>query len=497
MTAGSASSAQRPIQIAVVGHTNAGKTSLVRTLIRQAGFGEVSDRPGTTRHVERIALVVDGMEAVWFYDTPGLEDAVGLLDYLESLDPELTRLGRVQAFLAGPEATRSFEQEAKVLRTLAEMDAALVVIDSREPVLPKFRCELEILAACAKPLMPVLNFVRDPASREAEWQALLSATGLHAQVRFDAVAPFVGSQQHLYQDLGTLLPRLRAPLLQVVAYLDREAQERASAAYRVVADTLVNLAALRRDIDTEAFADAAQRKAFVLAFQQLARERVRAGTQELLQVYGFRADEAELADLPWLDGRWESDLFNPETLRQAGKRLGQGATIGASIGVVADLAVGGISLGAGAALGGLLGGMLTQGWSQFGRRLWNQARGVQALSVENELLLLAAEGFLELIAALEQRGHAAQDKLQIAPTAPTSASAPGSAFEPLAAPSPGPRSSAAAQQGLRACVRALEPARSHDSWSRRPGRGASSSSAARAALVAEVAGLLAAQRGPQ
>jgi len=473
---------QGPIQIAVVGHTNAGKTSLVRTLIRQAGFGEVSDRPGTTRHVERIALTingVDGAEAVCFYDTPGLEDAVGLHDYLNALAPDLSRLERVQAFLAGPEATRSFEQEAKVLRTLSDMDAALVVIDSREPVLPKFRCELEILAACAKPLMPVLNFVRDPASREAEWQALLSGTGLHAQVRFDAVAPFVGSQQHLYQDLGTLLPRLRAPLQRVVAYLDREAQERASAAYSVAADTLVNLAALRREIDTEAFEDAAQRKAFVLAFQQLARQHVRAGTQELLQVYGFRDDEAELADLPWLNGRWESDLFNPETLRQAGKRLGQGATIGASIGVVADLAVGGISLGAGAALGGLLGGMVTQGWSQFGRRLWNQVRGVQTLSVENELLLLAAEGLLGLVSALEQRGHAAQQKLQLAAseTKQTSASS-GSAH------------GSAADKNLRACVRALEPARSHNSWSRQPGR-APSSSTTRAALVAEVAGLLA------
>ncbi len=488
MKASATSSDQRPIQIAVVGHTNAGKTSLVRTLIRQASFGEVSDRPGTTRHVERIALTIDGVdgaEAVWFYDTPGLEDAVGLLDYLESLGSDLTRLARVQAFLAGPEATRSFEQEAKVLRTLGDMDAALVVIDSREPVLPKFRCELEILAACAKPLMPVLNFVRDPTSREADWQALLSATGLHAQVRFDAVAPFVGSQQHLYQDLGTLLPRLREPLQRVVAYLDREAQERSNAAHRVVADTLVSLAALRREIDTEAFEDIAQRKAFVQAFQQLARERVRAGTQELLQVYGFRDDEAELADLPWLDGRWESDLFNPETLRQAGKRLGQGATIGASIGVVADLAVGGISLGAGAALGGLIGGVVTQGWSQFGRRLWNQVRGVQQLSVENELLLLAAEGLLGLMAMLEQRGHAAQQKVQMAhkPTRASTTEAIGATWKI------GPEIESGRDAHLRACVRALEPARSHESWARQTGR-ASSSSSTRAALVDEVAALL-------
>ena len=32
------------IEIAVVGHTNAGKTSLLRTLTRRRDFGEVSDR---------------------------------------------------------------------------------------------------------------------------------------------------------------------------------------------------------------------------------------------------------------------------------------------------------------------------------------------------------------------------------------------------------------------------------------------------------------------
>ena len=45
-----------PLRIAIVGHTNAGKTSLLRTLTRQVDFGKVSDRPGTTRHAEAIDL---------------------------------------------------------------------------------------------------------------------------------------------------------------------------------------------------------------------------------------------------------------------------------------------------------------------------------------------------------------------------------------------------------------------------------------------------------
>ncbi|MEN8133052.1 MAG: GTPase, partial [Pseudomonadota bacterium] len=52
------------LKIAVVGHTNTGKTSLLRTLTRDATFGEVSNRPATTRHVEGTSLLVNGMSLI-------------------------------------------------------------------------------------------------------------------------------------------------------------------------------------------------------------------------------------------------------------------------------------------------------------------------------------------------------------------------------------------------------------------------------------------------
>src|SRR5690606_35040057 len=75
--------ANTALRLAVVGHTNTGKTSLLRTLTHDAGFGKVSDAPGTTRHVEGARLLLNGAAAVELYDTPGLEDGIGLLDYLD------------------------------------------------------------------------------------------------------------------------------------------------------------------------------------------------------------------------------------------------------------------------------------------------------------------------------------------------------------------------------------------------------------------------------
>lgn len=198
----------RAIKLAVVGHTNVGKTSLLRTLTGDVSFGEVSHRPSTTRHVEGARLSVDGQALVDLYDTPGLEDAIALLDYLERLDRPGERLdgpARLARFLEGSEARQRFEQEAKVMRQLLGSDAGLYVIDAREPVLAKYRDELAVLASCGKPLLPVLNFVSAQQHREPEWREALSRLGLHASVRFDSVAPPEDGGRRLYESLALLL----------------------------------------------------------------------------------------------------------------------------------------------------------------------------------------------------------------------------------------------------------------------------------------------------
>ncbi len=468
--------APTPLRIAVVGHTNAGKTSLLRTLTRRADFGEVSDRPGTTRHVEQVDLRIDGEPAVRFFDTPGLEDAVTLLAHVQAL-PGDSRPARVRHFLQGPEARGVFEQEAKVLRILLEADAAFLVIDSRAPVLPKYRDEVELLGACARPVLPVLNFIAHGESREAQWRAMLADAGLHAVVRFDAAAPFTGAERDLYQDLGTLLPERRTALRAVASHLEAEADARRDAACHDVAATLLSAAALRRSVPVDHLADPQRRSAEVQALRGLLAEDVHAGTAALLRRFGFRAGDAAEAPLPPLAGADGLDLFNPELLRQAGLRLGQGAAVGAAIGAAADLAVGGLSLGAGALLGGTLGGALAQGLGPLGRRLADRARGLQALTVEDAVLYLVAERQLALVQALEQRGHGA-------------VGAAGSQQSPAT----GTPMDEARARALRAAILATRPARAHADWhaagALRPSRGGTARDAALERVAAALANAL-------
>ncbi|WP_435606623.1 GTPase/DUF3482 domain-containing protein [Pseudomonas knackmussii] len=401
-----------PLRLAVVGHTNVGKTSLLRTLTRDVGFGEVSHRPSTTRHVEGARLSVDGQALLELYDTPGLEDAIALRDYLDALERPGERLDgpeKLRRFLDGSEARGRFEQEAKVLRQLLASDAGLYVIDAREPVLAKYRDELAVLAGCARPLLPVLNFVAANEHREEQWREALSRLGLHALVRFDSVAPPLDGERRLYESLALLLEKSRPQLERLIDDHEAQAAARREAGARLIAELLLDVAACRDLVpgDAEAISQATE------ALRDRVRKREEACVQALLRLYAFRKDDARAADLPLLDGRWGDDLFNPETLRQLGVRLGGGVAAGAAAGAGIDLLVGGLTLGAATALGALAGGAW-QTFGHYGQRLMGKLKGQRELSVDDSVLRLLALRQRQLLAALQERGHAAMEAIRVA-----------------------------------------------------------------------------------
>ncbi|WP_419737325.1 GTPase/DUF3482 domain-containing protein [Pseudomonas sp. COR18] len=407
----------KPLKLAVVGHTNVGKTSLLRTLTRDVGFGEVSHRPSTTRHVEGARLSVDGEPLLELYDTPGLEDAIALLDYLERLDRPGERLdgpARVNRFLDGSEARQRFEQEAKVLRQLLASDAGLYVIDAREPVLAKYRDELSVLTSCGKPLLPVLNFVSSATQRENDWRQALARLGLHALVRFDSVAPPEDGERRLYESLALLLEGSRPQLERLIRDLQAQRQARRQGANRLIAELLIDCAACRRQVAGDATAESTA----IAELRQAVRQREQRCVEALLKLYAFRSDDATASDLPLLDGRWGDDLFNPETLKQLGVKVGGGIAAGAAAGAGVDLLVGGLTLGAAALAGAIAGGAL-QTARGYGNRLLGKLKGQRELTLDDSVLRLLALRQRQLLLALEARGHAALERIQLAAPADT------------------------------------------------------------------------------
>jgi hypothetical protein len=399
------------LKIAVVGHTNTGKTSLLRTLTRDSNFGEVADSPGTTRHVEGARLQLDGKSALEWFDTPGMEDSIALLEYLEKLDdPDTRRDGpaRIRRFLDSPEAHRRYEQEARVLTKMLDCDAALYVIDTRDPVLSKYRDELALLAACGKPLLPILNFVNAPNHRANEWRDAMARLGLHAALEFDTIAPPLDGERQLYDKLAVLLDRHAGVLHKLAESLMRERDVRRQAAWQLAADLLVDVAALRMTSPDDE--QALQEYANLL--QDQVRRREQTCIDALLALYNFRRHDYAEHALPILDTRGEMDLFHPEALKDMGIQLGTGMAAGAMAGAAVDMLTAGLSLGTGTLIGAAAGG-LWQGVERLGGRLLGKLRGYRELTVDDPILRLLALRQRQLINALEHRGHAAREPMKL------------------------------------------------------------------------------------
>lgn len=402
-----------PLKLAVVGHTNTGKTSILRTLLRDVYFGEVKNEAATTRHVERAQLINSqtGEVLVALYDTPGLEDASGLMDWLE--DNTASRrdgIERLQQFLAADIASgatdsyssehEDYSQEAKVIRQLLASDMAVYVIDAREPVLSKYKDELAILSWAAIPVMPVFNFTDIQDANIDAWQTMLARRNLHISTRFDSVAFEFVDEMRLWQNLATMLTHAEM-LEQLMQRRTEDWAQLYDDANIIIADFLLNVAAFVREIN-----DDDDPMPILQQMQEAVRQSERAMQHQLLNSYKFY-DNA-VAATPLELKAYQQDPFDPELLKSYGIRTTSGAAAGALLGLGIDAAALGTTLGLGTALGGIAGGLLSNTGS-----IADRLSGVKRLYIDPATLTLLATRAIDLLMALRHRGHAATDATQM------------------------------------------------------------------------------------
>jgi hypothetical protein len=398
------------IRIAVVGHANTGKTSLMRTLLRDTSFGTVSNHPGTTRHVEGGSLVVGNDAIITLYDTPGLEDSIGLLELLETIAAEGAADGfeKLRALLANIESYPEFQQEAKVVRQLLQSELLFYVIDCREPILGKYRDELTILSYAARPVIPVLNFVAAAGARPELWREQLSRVGLHATVEFDTVVFSFEGEKRLYQKIQSLLG---ARYDQIQRLIDERHQQLLltwQAAAKCSAELTVDVAAYRVIVAQQE--DATELRSETVTMQDTVRKAEARCTKNLLRLFGFSSSDLVAEQLPVQGDRWESDLFDSRTLAQFGVKAGSAAMKGAAAGAGVDVITGGLSLGLGTVLGAAA-GVLWSGSKRFGKDIAVSVRGHHQICVDDDTMKVLWLRQHELLLALLDRGHAAQQPL--------------------------------------------------------------------------------------
>jgi small GTP-binding protein len=400
-----------PINVAVVGHTNAGKTSLIRTLLRDDQFGQIDDAAGTTRCVEQSAVFAGKNEVLNLFDTPGFEDSSALLNELETLSKTVQlRLPAelLQAFILQAEDFPDFAQEIKVLRQSIKSDVLLYMIDVREPLLGKYRDEVNILSKAGKPILPVFNFIAGNEDALARWREQMAQFNLHAALEFDTVAFDFEAEKRLYQKLQSLLEPRYETLQALIDYRQQVWQSLIQAAAQRIFQLLAEVACYRREAAEKNTASNTD----VISIQNFVRNAEQQTLQDLLTIFAFTQLDINLQQLAVQNGQWQLDIFSPRMLKDFGLSAGSTALKGAAAGAGIDLMVGGMSLGAAALLGAALGASwaTARRYQQELKAAW---RGHQWLCVDDNTVSLLYLRQRKLLHTLTQRGHAAQSKLAL------------------------------------------------------------------------------------
>ena len=155
------------LTLSLISHTNVGKTTLARTLLRR-DVGEASDRPHVTDLSEAHVMVATQGRRLLLWDTPGFGDTARLLRRLRQSDQPI-RWVMVQMWDRYVNRPLWCSQQA-VKNVREEADIVLYLVDAsqRPDDMPYVDMEMEILSWIGKPVVLLLNQTGAPRAPEEE-----------------------------------------------------------------------------------------------------------------------------------------------------------------------------------------------------------------------------------------------------------------------------------------------------------------------------------------
>jgi len=369
-------SAPHSLQLSLVSHTNVGKTTLARTLLGR-DVGEVRDAPHVTEFADGYEMLRTPQgETLRLWDTPGFGDSVRLLKRMrQSGNP----VGWFLSQVWDRWRDRPFWASQQALRHVAETtDVVLYLVSAaEEPAAAAYvASEMALLDWVGKPVIVLLNQLgmpREPVLEAAElqrWREQLAPFGIvSAVLPLDAFARCWVQELVLLQAIEQGLQGERRALMQRLGEAWR-AQRLAvyDAAVDALAQSMARLALAREELaERGALRSGLRRLGAALGLAEDERNPAllaQAALAERLDAE-VRDNTAALIALHGLSGQVQGEILQrlatdfQLTLRmdESKAALLGGALTGALVGLKADIAAGGLTLGGGVLAGGLIGAL--------------------------------------------------------------------------------------------------------------------------------------------
>ena len=359
------------VTLSLISHTNVGKTTLARTLLRRE-IGEVRDQPHVTTIAEAHVMIETGDARLLLWDTPGFGDTVRLMSRLRREgDPIGWLLHQAwDRFLNRPlwcsqEAVRNVRSEADVVLYLVNATEDPQAAAYVEP-------ELELLSWMNRPVLVVLNQVgtTDARATVARWRTHLASVAVVRDVlTLDAFSrAWVEESLILERVTGLLEGDKRAAMQRLVrAWNDRNLRV-FDASIDALARYLGEVATERQPIGSSSHGSPSwlsERLADLRSLSRVDRERAMGLLFDRVQAATRRLMD-ELIALHQLSGSSQAQVERRledaavqqhETINPTTGAIAGGAVSGLLTGLGADALTGGLSLGGGAIIGAMLGAL--------------------------------------------------------------------------------------------------------------------------------------------
>jgi hypothetical protein len=367
------------IQLALISHTNAGKTTLARTLMG-VDVGEVRDAPHVTTLSESHTLLSTPTgDSLQLWDTPGFGDSVRLF---KRLNASGNPIGWFMREVVDRYADRPFWLSQQAIRTAKEAaDIVLYLVNSSEDPQDAgyLASEMKILQWLGKPVVILLNQMGAPRPHDEEeadiarWATQLTAypvvktvlpldafarCWVHERVFYEAIAQWIApDKQSAYARLYTIWTetneaRLHAAMALIAGQIMAAARDKENLAEKdsAVLGTVLSAIGLGKRREHKR-----QLKAMDALMLRL-NENIAVTTASLLKLYRLDAGDAHQ-----INERVQQAFVVREALDTTQAGLLGGLISGAATGLSADIMSGGLTVGAGALIGGIVGAMTAAG----------------------------------------------------------------------------------------------------------------------------------------
>ena len=372
------------IALSLISHTNIGKTTLARTLLRKE-IGLVADRAHVTLENQKYTVLeTEAGESLQLWDTPGFPNCQKILSRLQGAkNPILRILTEVwDRFRDRP----SWCAQQAVLNVQHEADVVLYLVNAtEEPNMAGYiASELQLLEWIGKPVIILLNQIGPPKGREEQQRLEQPWKDYFAQYGFVRAVHSLDAFSRCWVQEGILLETIQS----LLPPDDRQLMTRLFVAWKHTNLTVFHAAmqqwamlvstAARARVMTKGDGSPMERQK-QQAVDRLLRgllNEVGATTKAVIALHGLEGDAVGIiqARMEHVEVQRGSRGLDETTLGgTAIGGIGGALTSGAYAGLHLDAAAGGVSMGlftvAGAVVGGVLGFFGGEAWAE--RRVGN------------------------------------------------------------------------------------------------------------------------------